>query len=494
MSTVTCPDCGTRYRYSAAAAGKHIRCRRCEARIQIPAAPPPAEPGPAENSGGGAASVRCACEHCGAVLKVPARALGRRVKCPKCGQATPIDPTPRAAPAAVAAAAVPVGAPPAVADEDDGLYQLLDFEKSAPAVARPKPPAVEIREDAKLTGPTCPGCRQRQPEGAQVCVQCGISLKTGRPILMTQNENFDQIYSFAEGILQYASWICWFGIYPIASEAFGMAKPWVIRAVVIVTILTSLAYLPFVYTDPEAEGEAAKFMLWAGDPAWARREIATLRSAAAEEEWIVHKHMLEEAADEMEEYLQMAYAFQPFQLLTHAFLHGGLVHLIGNMIFLLVFGTRVNALVGNLWMLFLYPLLAVLAGAIYAFSQENSFPHPMLGASGAVMGLAGMYVVLFPAHRVHMACWWRWWFLWSYRLLLVRGFWVVLFYIAFDVLYTSIGLETGVAHWAHLGGFIAGVALALLMLVTHMVNARGGDLLTVLLGRRAWVIVGRPWK
>jgi membrane associated rhomboid family serine protease len=108
------------------------------------------------------------------------------------------------------------------------------------------------------------------------------------------------------------------------------------------------------------------------------------------------------------------------------------------------------------------------------------------------MGLSGMYLVLFPVHKVHMAAWIRWWFRFGLKMFVVRGFWVPLAYIAIDVVYTAAGLENGVAHWAHLGGFGAGVVIALILLCTRLVNARGGDLLTALLGRHAWALIGKP--
>ncbi|GMU22250.1 MAG: hypothetical protein AMXMBFR13_23380 [Phycisphaerae bacterium] len=112
------------------------------------------------------------------------------------------------------------------------------------------------------------------------------------------------------------------------------------------------------------------------------------------------------------------------------------------------------------------------------------------------MGLSGMYLVLMPIHKVHMAFWFRLGFIGGFRLYMklfaVRGFWVVLFYIAFDVLYTVLKVEDNVAHWAHLGGVIGGALIGLLLLMTRLVNCRGGDLLSGLLGRRAWGLVGRP--
>ncbi|MBL8878005.1 MAG: rhomboid family intramembrane serine protease [Phycisphaerales bacterium] len=74
----------------------------------------------------------------------------------------------------------------------------------------------------------------------------------------------------------------------------------------------------------------------------------------------------------------------------------------------------------------------------------------------------------------------------------MRGFWVVLFYIAFDVVYTYFGIQDNVAHSAHLGGFIGGVALAAALLFARVVNARGNDLFSVALGTWAWNLIGKP--
>lgn len=188
--------------------------------------------------------------------------------------------------------------------------------------------------------------------------------------------------------------------------------------------------------------------------------------------------------------------YHAYQLLTNAFLHSDLMHIAGNLLFLLVFGSRVNALVGNIPSLVLYPVLAIAASIAYMISAQHQPPHPALGASGAIMGLAGMYFVFFPVHKVHMAAWLRRGLFGGFQLHLklfaLRGFWVVLFYIAFDVVYTALGVDDNVAHWAHLGGFIAGMIIALILLTTRLVNARGGDLFTAILGRHAWALVGKP--
>jgi membrane associated rhomboid family serine protease/Zn-finger nucleic acid-binding protein len=136
-------------------------------------------------------------------------------------------------------------------------------------------------------------------------------------------------------------------------------------------------------------------------------------------------------------------------LLTHAFLHGGLAHIIGNLYFLWIFGDNVEDRSGHGRFALLY-LVAALAGggAEMLFTQDPTVP--VVGASGAISGIMGAYLVLFPRVRV----------------------WVVLFFFRFKVsiywyLGVWIGLQLlmawagapGVAWWAHIGGFAAGVAL-----------------------------------
>ena len=146
--------------------------------------------------------------------------------------------------------------------------------------------------------------------------------------------------------------------------------------------------------------------------------------------------------------------------LTSMFLHGGWLHLIGNMWFLWLFGNNVEDSMGHVRYLVFYLLSGVAAAAAQTFVNPNS-AIPMVGASGAISGVMGAYVVLYPRVRVHM--------------LIVLGFFITRIAVpAFLMLgYWFLlqilgGLPTfgeekgGVAFWAHAGGFIAGAGLILI--------------------------------
>ncbi|MBI5765170.1 MAG: rhomboid family intramembrane serine protease [Planctomycetes bacterium] len=359
---------------------------------------------------------------------------------------------------------------------------------------------------------------------------------------MTDDSGLDEVYVRAESTLKWLSWIFPLGMYPVASEAFGTKKPITVRSIAVTTIVTSILFWVSLMGEGDTPSSSRDYMLWCGDgkpsgrmvmsfyddnmgdgAAFRRKVMELVRSqhnsqetekksngdsanvsSPPEEDSGEEDEAIYEASEEtllaahnaLPQEKQCFGHYHAYQLLTNAFLHSDLMHIAGNLLFLLVFGSRVNALVGNIPSLVLYPILAIAASIAYMISAQHQPPHPALGASGAIMGLAGMYFVFFPVHKVHMAAWLRRGLFGGFQLHLklfaLRGFWVVLFYIAFDVVYTALGVDDNVAHWAHLGGFIAGMIIALILLVTRFVNARGGDLFSATLGRRAWALVGKP--
>jgi membrane associated rhomboid family serine protease len=142
--------------------------------------------------------------------------------------------------------------------------------------------------------------------------------------------------------------------------------------------------------------------------------------------------------------------------LTAAFLHGGWFHLLGNMLFLYVFGNNVEDRLGRLRFLLLYGACALTAAYGFALTDPDSLT-PLVGASGAIAGVLGAYLVLFPRAKV--------WALLTFLFFLpVRlPAWLVLVsWFALQLLYsagTGVTGEGGVAYVAHVIGFVLGAAL-----------------------------------
>ncbi len=144
-------------------------------------------------------------------------------------------------------------------------------------------------------------------------------------------------------------------------------------------------------------------------------------------------------------------------LLTCMFLHGGFAHLAGNMLFLWIFGDNVEHRVGRLTYLVLYLATGMFATWTFSWFAGSSMV-PLVGASGAISGVIGLYFLLFPRNRVRTFVF-LFPFLMDVWLIPVR--WVLAFYVLVDNLLPFIlGAESGVAYGAHLGGFVAGLGVA----------------------------------
>lgn len=141
-------------------------------------------------------------------------------------------------------------------------------------------------------------------------------------------------------------------------------------------------------------------------------------------------------------------------LVTYAFLHADWLHLLTNMLFLWVFGDNIEDAMGHLRFALFYLACAVLAALAHlAFNLNGN--GPLIGASGAVAGVMGAYVLLYPHARVFVLA----------RIVIpiplpVPAFWMLGFWVATQLFYVLIGSDEPVAWWAHLGGFAAGLALA----------------------------------
>ena len=145
-------------------------------------------------------------------------------------------------------------------------------------------------------------------------------------------------------------------------------------------------------------------------------------------------------------------AFLP--LITSMFLHTGFLHLAGNMLFLWIFGDNVEDVFGHLPYLFFYVVCGLGAGLLHVLFNLGS-TIPALGASGAISGVMGAYMVLFPRERILTLVFI---FVVPIPAVFILGYWFLLQFLAgIDALGTS--AKGGVAVWAHVGGFLLGVLL-----------------------------------
>lgn len=150
-------------------------------------------------------------------------------------------------------------------------------------------------------------------------------------------------------------------------------------------------------------------------------------------------------------------------LITSMFMHGGIAHIFGNMLFLWIFGDNIEDRMGHLRYAIFYLLCGVLAGlshvfATAAFAGENqaSLLVPSLGASGAISGVLGAYILLFPTRRVMVIISW---FVTAVPAFIAIGLWFVFQLISGLGVLGSGSQAGGVAYAAHIGGFVAGLVL-----------------------------------
>jgi membrane associated rhomboid family serine protease len=141
---------------------------------------------------------------------------------------------------------------------------------------------------------------------------------------------------------------------------------------------------------------------------------------------------------------------------TSMFMHGGLFHLFSNMLYLWIFGNNVEDRFGHLRFMIFYLFCGIVAAYVHAITESSSL-IPMIGASGAVSGTLGAYLLLFPRARVHTLIFLGF-FVQVVRLpaLFVIGFWIVIQLIN-GILSAGMVNYEGVAWFAHIGGFTFGI-------------------------------------
>ena len=147
--------------------------------------------------------------------------------------------------------------------------------------------------------------------------------------------------------------------------------------------------------------------------------------------------------------------------LTSMFLHGSWSHIIGNGLFFWVFGNNIEDSMGRIRCLVFYIVCGLIAAAAHVFVSPTS-PVPTVGASGAISGVLGAYLILYPRVRVRML----FWFIIIIRVIPIPAWAVLIWWFAVQVI-TGLPelmplrpeVSGGVAVWAHVGGFLAGVVL-----------------------------------
>jgi membrane associated rhomboid family serine protease len=192
-------------------------------------------------------------------------------------------------------------------------------------------------------------------------------------------------------------------------------------------------------------------------PMESAKEVSGLAGAQQEEMDSLVKQLKELQTDSV----RQRYAFYPVHptvtsYITASFLHAGFLHVIGNMWFLWLAGFILE----DTWGRIIYPIFYLLAGAaalqVHAWTNPGSYVAT-LGASGAVAGLMGAFLSRFPTMKIEMI--WIFGFFRSYRFK-AAAYWLLPAWLLMEVFYGSLfGASSGVAHWAHVGGFAFGAAV-----------------------------------
>ncbi|MBO6514383.1 MAG: rhomboid family intramembrane serine protease [Phycisphaerales bacterium] len=161
----------------------------------------------------------------------------------------------------------------------------------------------------------------------------------------------------------------------------------------------------------------------------------------------------------------------PWSPITSAFLHGSFMHIAGNMLALFVFGPPVEDRFGRLGFTIFYLAGAIGSGLVHTAAS----PYPAIGASGAIAAVTGAFLVLFPNSRIRIL-----WFLILIQIMMAPAWWLIGLWIVIDLFSQTFQVDNGTANAAHLGGYAFGIAVALFLLATHILEREPYDLFSIL--------------
>lgn len=262
---------------------------------------------------------------------------------------------------------------------------------------------------------------------------------------------------------------------PYRADVAIKRLPWANWIIIGITVLVSLADF---FKIPEEV--SLKFVLWNGSISQEIEKAANEAKATVETEGSEGKSEASKAlralgkplADDLADLTR----FHPYQFVTYALFHAGLFHLFGNMLFLFVFGNAVNAKMGHAVYASFYVLFAIIAGIAWYLVPGGGFFA--LGASGAVMGVIGCFLVLYPLNEVSM---FFMFFLTPFTFH-IRAVWLILVYLVLDIMGFA-GGSAGVANISHIVGMLAGAGAATaLLLIAFIKPGRGEKTLLEILG------------
>jgi membrane associated rhomboid family serine protease len=184
--------------------------------------------------------------------------------------------------------------------------------------------------------------------------------------------------------------------------------------------------------------------------------------------------------DHMDWTLELGGGVHPVQWLTNVFMHLGLVHLIGNMIFLWAFGIIVEGKLGAIGFVAVYLAMGVCESALIQFFIRPEVIRHMLGASGAIYGLMAICLVWAPRNDLNCVSL-GWYFSGDLEIPIL---WFAGFYIALEFLGTTASRFAASSALAHAGGAAVGILAAVGLLKANLVDCEGWDLLSIMGGRR----------
>jgi membrane associated rhomboid family serine protease len=256
---------------------------------------------------------------------------------------------------------------------------------------------------------------------------------------------------------------------PIRDDNPTTRRAWLTLTLIGLNAAAFLLWQPTFASGQEAEGEQILFFYCNAEIPWEVTHQENLAQGGAEAVAAINAEPIGIPGQALQDALQGEFADVEgcpdkswfVSVFVAMFLHGGWLHIAGNMLFLWVFGNNVEDRMGRLIYLPFYLAGGVAAAAAQIVTSPDS-AIPNLGASGAVAAVLGAYLVMFPRHRV-LSLVPIFFFLQLIELpaIVVLGFWFVL------QLFNGVGsisseVAGGVAYWAHIGGFVLGVVVALM--------------------------------